>query len=307
MIALKPVLKDYLWGGAKLKDLFQRVGGERIAESWEVSAHADGTSTLPDGTLFSTYLKENPYAVDKKGSAFPVLIKYIDAKQNLSVQVHPCDEFARKYEGDNGKTETWYIVQADEGAGIYCGFSKDVDKAEFEAKIKDGTVEDCLNFIPVKAGDCFLIKAGTVHAIGAGCVICEVQQNSNVTYRVYDYNRRGADGKLRPLHVEKALQVINFQKFQDETGSGEKLPVQGGELRLLTQCEYFRCKELTLNGKYEDCNEQSYVAVNVLSGKGTINQTPFKKGDSFFIPCGERFTLEGEGTFILSDKPTEAI
>ena len=112
----------------------------------------------------------------------------------------------------------WYIVQADEGAGIYCGFKRDTTKEEFLRKVQGGTVEELLNFIPVKAGDCFLIKAGTVHAIGAGCVICEVQQSSNVTYRVYDYNRRDAQGNLRPLHIDKAAEVIDFNAFRDETG-----------------------------------------------------------------------------------------
>ena len=203
---MMPVFKDYLWGGEKLKTLFGRKNDGIIAESWEVSIHKDGESVLP-GTnkTFSEYLKENPSAVDKNGGNFPVLIKYIDAAKSLSVQVHPNDDYAQKYEHDNGKTEMWYIISADEGAGIYCGFKRDTNKEEFLEKVKDGTVEELLNFIPVKAGDCYLIKAGTVHAIGAGCVICEIQQNSNVTYRVYDYNRRGADGKLRQLHVEKAV------------------------------------------------------------------------------------------------------
>lgn len=201
-----------------MKELFGREnGGEKIAESREVSVHPDGLSGCEGGTL-AQYLKENPDAVDQAGSPFPVLVKYIDAKNNLSVQVHPNDEYAQAHEGDNGKTEMWYIVQADEGAGIYCGFKRDTTKEEFLRKVQDGTVEELLNFIPVRAGDCFLIKAGTVHAIGAGCVICEVQQSSNVTYRVYDYNRRDAQGNLRPLHIDKAAEVIDFNAFRDETG-----------------------------------------------------------------------------------------
>ena len=184
MKKLAPVLKDYLWGGYKLKGMFGRDnGGKKISESWEVSVHPDGESGCEGGTL-SGYLAANPKAVDPEGSPLPVLIKYIDAAQNLSVQVHPDDDYARRVEGDNGKTEMWYILSADEGAGIYCGFRRDTSKEEFLAKVSDGTVEELLNFIPVHAGDCHLIPAGTVHAIGAGCVICEVQQSSNVTYRV---------------------------------------------------------------------------------------------------------------------------
>ena len=217
MIKLQPVLKDYLWGGEKLKSLFGRKSEGIVAESWEVSVHRDGVSGIVGSNeSFSDYLAKNPRAVDERGGEFPVLIKFIDAAKNLSVQVHPNDEYARVHENDNGKTEMWYVVSADGGAGIYCGFIRDTDKAEFLRKVGDGTVEDLLNFIPVKAGDCFLIEAGTVHAIGAGCVICEVQQNSNVTYRVYDYNRLGADGKPRPLHVEKAVNVINFGAYRDQ-------------------------------------------------------------------------------------------
>lgn len=300
MIKLQPVLKDYLWGGMKLGPLFGRDnGGKKMSESWEVSVHPDGESLCEGGT-FADYLRAHPTAVDKEGSDFPVLIKYIDAAQNLSVQVHPDDAFARREENDNGKTEMWYIVQADAGAGIYCGFRRDTGREEFLRRVADGTVEELLNFIPVKAGDCYLIKAGTVHAIGAGCVICEVQQSSNVTYRVYDYNRLGADGKPRQLHVEKAVRVINFAKFKNETGSGAPEQVAGGTLRRLTACSYFSCRELALDGTYTECNDRSFTAVNVLSGEGRADGTPFRAGDSFFVPCGEAFSLEGNARIILT-------
>lgn len=300
MIKLQPVLKDYLWGGMKLGPLFGRDnGGKKMSESWEVSVHPDGESLCEGGT-FADYLRAHPTAVDREGSDFPVLIKYIDAAQNLSVQVHPDDAFARREENDNGKTEMWYIVQADAGAGIYCGFRRDTGREEFLRRVADGTVEELLNFIPVKAGDCYLIKAGTVHAIGAGCVICEVQQSSNVTYRVYDYNRLGADGKPRQLHVEKAVRVINFAKFKDETGSGAPEQVAGGTLRRLTACSYFSCRELALDGTYTECNDRSFTAVNVLSGEGRADGTPFRAGDSFFVPCGEAFSLEGNARIILT-------
>ena len=305
MIKLQPVLKDYLWGGMKLGPLFGRDnGGKKMSESWEVSVHPDGESLCEGGT-FADYLRAHPTAVDREGSDFPVLIKYIDAAQNLSVQVHPDDAFARREENDNGKTEMWYIVQADAGAGIYCGFRRDTGREEFLRRVADGTVEELLNFIPVKAGDCYLIKAGTVHAIGAGCVICEVQQSSNVTYRVYDYNRLGADGKPRQLHVEKAVRVINFAKFKDETGSGAPEQVAGGTLRRLTACSYFSCRELALDGTYTECNDRSFTAVNVLSGEGRADGVPFRAGDSFFVPCGEKFTLEGKAEIVLTTEGKE--
>ena len=196
----------------------------------------------------------------------------------------------------------WYIVGADEGAGIYCGLKNDTDKVEFANKIEDGTVEDLLNFIPVKEGDCFLIKAGTIHAIGAGCLICEIQQNSNVTYRVYDYNRVGADGKKRQLHIDKALDVINFSKFVDQTNSGEYKNINGNKLRHLTECKYFKCRELVLDNEYTEQNATSFTGINVLSGNGTINGITFNSGDSFFINCNEKFEIKGNAKIILTTK-----
>ncbi len=307
MIKLEPVLKDYLWGGEKLKTMFGRKADGIVAESWEVSVHRDGESKVAGADeTFPWYLKKNPTAVTPDGGEFPVLIKYIDAAKNLSVQVHPSDEYALSHENDNGKTEAWYIVSAEPGAGIYCGFRRDTDKDEFLKKVNDGTVEELLNFIPVKAGECYLIKAGTVHAIGAGCVICEVQQNSNVTYRVYDYNRRGADGKLRPLHVDKAVEVINFKAYKNETDGGEFVKVDGGKIKRLTECKYFRMRELRLDGKFTETNTRSFTAINIVSGAGEIDGEKFVAGDSFFVPAGETYELSGKATAIITtENPTK--
>lgn len=302
ILKLSPEIKDYIWGGVRLKQLFGRDnGGKKIAESWEVSVHPDGPSGSAAGTL-AEYLSKNPQAVDCAGNPFPVLIKYIDAKQNLSVQVHPDDGYARRIEGDNGKTEMWYILEADDGAGIYCGFKRDTCREEFLEKVKSGTVEELLNFIPVKKGDCFLIEAGTVHAIGAGCVICEVQQSSNVTYRVYDYNRKDADGNFRALHVDKAVDVINFNAFKDNTFSGGFESCKGGSIRRLTECRYFRCRELLLDGEYCGRAERSFVTLNVIEGSGKADGVPFECGDSFFVPCGKSFSIKGRAKIIITDK-----
>lgn len=304
MLKLIPALKDYVWGGNRLKTLYGREGGDKVAESWEVSVHPDGPSGIAGGGTLAEYLAARPEAAGGEGG-LPVLIKYIDAAQNLSVQVHPDDAFARREEGDNGKTEMWYVIGAEEGAGIYCGFRKDTDKDAFLAKVQDGSVQELLNFIPVKAGDCFLIEAGTVHAIGAGCLICEVQQSSNVTYRVYDYGRL-VNGKPRQLHLDKAMRVINFSAFRDRTGSGKKEPAgEGCALRHLTQCRYFRCRELTLGGTFAEQNDGSFTAIDFLSGEGEINGERFRAGDSFFIPCGEKFEIKGKGLAVLTDSPKE--
>ena len=284
--------------------MFGRDNGDKpVSESWEASVHPDGRSVIEgEGITLAEYLKQNPTAVDKSGSEFPVLIKYIDAKQNLSVQVHPSDEYARKYEGDNGKTEMWYILAADDGAGIYCGLKTAVEKEVFLSKVEDGTVEELLNFIPVKPGDCYLIEAGTLHAIGAGCVICEVQQNSNVTYRVYDYNRVGADGKKRELHVKKAMDVINFGRFTDGTGSGEWRNVGGGRMRLLTSCDYFTCFELDVKGEMTLFNSESFTVLCLIEGKAEIDGKFYSAGDSFFIDCGEKVDLCACARFIVTSK-----
>lgn len=305
MIKLNPVLKDNLWGGERLKSLFGKKSDGIIAESWEASVHKDGVSKIEGDTRdFVQYLSQNKNAVNKNGGEFPILIKYIDAAKKLSVQVHPSDEFAKKYENDNGKTEVWYVIEATAGAGIYCGFKRDVEKQEFIASLESGEVEDLLNFIPVKSGDCFLIEAGTVHAIGAGCVICEVQQSSNVTYRVYDYMRRDKNGNLRELHVDKAVQVINFSAFKDNTDSGAfiDLPNKNGKIRLLTACKYFKCRELVLNGEYAEQNDNSFTVINVLSGGGKIGERSFSAGDTFFVPCGEAFAISGDAKAILTSE-----
>ena len=276
------------------------IGEIRFSESWEVSVHPDGESKTETGTL-TQYISEHPECVGGDGR-FPILIKYIDAAQNLSVQVHPDDAYAQANEGDNGKTEMWYIISADEGAGIYCGFKRDTNREEFLEKVKDGTVEELLNFIPVKSGDCYLIEAGTVHAIGAGCVICEIQQNSNVTYRVYDYNRIGVDGKPRQLHVNKAVDVINFKKYEDRTNSGNNMEIDGGFIRKLTECKYFSCRKLELSGCYHETALGSFITVNILSGEGKINGEEYVAGDSFFISCGEEMQISGNCVAILTTR-----
>lgn len=300
-IRLTAVLKDYIWGGMRLKELFGRDnGGKIIAESWEVSVHENGPSTFDGGTL-KKLLEKHPEAVSPAGGGFPVLIKYIDAADKLSVQVHPDDEFAQRVEGDNGKTEMWYVMGASEGAGIYCGFKRDTSREEFLKAVSDCTVAELLNFIPVKEGDCYLIPAGTVHAIGAGCLICEVQQNSNVTYRVYDYDRRDAKGNPRELHVEKAVQVMDYTEFRDATNSGKPEKIAGGRIRKLTECKYFKCRELELDGEFEEKADNSFRALCVLGGEGEICGQKFVSGDSFFVPCGTSYKLRGNGKIIITD------
>lgn len=224
MIKLKSVYQEYIWGGSKIHELLHKDTGTlpRVAESWEVSTHPAGKSIVENGAFRGKTLNEyfdqigwgtaGRYAA--RNHQLPILIKYIDAKENLSIQVHPNDKYAKKHEGDNGKNEMWFVLAADEGAFIYLGFSRDVTKEEIKRRIADNTLEEVLNRVEVKPNEAFYIPAGTVHAIGAGCLICEVQQTSNVTYRIYDYGRTDENGNPRELHVKKALDVLDYRRTE---------------------------------------------------------------------------------------------
>ena len=217
---LSPAFKDYLWGGTKLRDVYgKKCDYEKVAESWELSTHPAGQSVIDggeyDGLKFGEYLeKVGAKALGVNGAKFkefPVLIKFIDAKQPLSVQVHPSDEYALRVEGEYGKTEMWYVVDCEPGASLYFGVNRALTKEEFKKRIEDNTLTDVLYKADVKKGDVFFIQSGTIHAIGAGILICEIQQNSNTTYRVYDYGRRGADGKLHgDVNFEEASAVAGY-------------------------------------------------------------------------------------------------
>jgi len=296
ILKMVPALKDYIWGGTKLVTKWGKKAEGKVAESWELSTHRDGPSGIdgrPKVTLRDVVNAENMGSNCWGLDRFPVLIKLIDAEQKLSVQVHPADEYALVREGDLGKTEMWYIADCEEGSGIYLGFSRDVSKEEVERAIADGSIEGLLNFIPVKKGDSFLIEAGTIHTICAGVTICEIQQNSNVTYRVYDYNRVDKSGRKRKLHVEKALDVLSFKKY---------LPRGRKEDNVLASCKYFTVEERSFSGKEElFCGGSSFNAVSVLEGKGDIEGISFRKGDTFFVPAGYgRYSLSGEGLFLLT-------
>ena len=221
-IKLTPAYKDYIWGGTKLKTMYNKHSAlDIVAESWELSAHKDGESIVADGPYSGLTLTQYLNAIGnsalgtnaKNFDYFPILIKLIDARSALSVQVHPDDSYALEHEGEYGKTEMWYILDCEENASLYYGFKKDVTKEEYKNAIENNTLTDILNKIPVHKGDVFFIPAGTVHAIGAGILICEIQQNSNTTYRVYDYNRRDKKGNTRPLHVERQSPYLIYLRL----------------------------------------------------------------------------------------------
>ena len=268
ILKLKPTLKDYLWGGTRLKTEYKmETDLEKVAEAWVLSTHKDGPSVVLNGELQGKTLTEAVEALGRdclgeKGKEFeffPILIKLIDAKDDLSVQVHPDDEYALKTEGEYGKTEMWYIVDCEPGATLYYGFKHKISKEEFKSRINDNTLTDVLNKVPVKKGDVFFIQSGTIHAIGSGILIAEIQQNSNTTYRVSDYGRLGADGKPRPLHIDKAVEVTTL----DTAVVQADLPAG-----TLAQCKYFTVKLHSVeNEKVINVGNDSFSSLLCLDGE----------------------------------------
>jgi mannose-6-phosphate isomerase len=290
---LYPEYKDYIWGGEKLKIRYNKETEKTpCAESWEFSFHKDGLTRLADGrTLLESVTEKELGENFRKFPFFPLLIKFIDARESLSVQVHPSDEYALKNENSFGKTEMWYIVEAEEGAGIYLGFKHSVTKEEYEQAIIDGRLTELLNFYQVKAGECYFIPSGTIHAIGAGCLICEVQQNSNVTYRVYDYDRKDKNGNKRELHVKRAVEVTNLNKFQLEKFEN-----------CLGRCLYFTAEKQVVEGATElFTDEKTFHCVTCVLGCGFIDDREVKQGDSFFVPANHgKYTLKGDLVAIIT-------
>lgn len=311
ILKLKPVFKDYIWGGNRLRNEFGFESEyDKMAEGWMLSCHKDGENVILNGKYsgktLSEITKENPDMLGingKKFDYFPILIKLIDAKNDLSVQVHPNNEYAMRVEKEYGKTECWYILDCEEGAELIYGFNRNLTPEEFRQKIEDNTFLEAVNKVKVKKGDFFFIEAGTLHAIGKGIFLAEIQQNSNTTYRVYDYGRLGADGKPRELHVEKAVDVTNCAPPKRPTSPEGDLKVcDGYSEQLLTKCDLFNVEEICVSEKYEGvADESSFVSVLVTDGCGKIDNIDIKKGDSLFIPSGYgRFTVCGNIKAIIT-------
>ena len=310
-IKLVPEFKEIIWGGNKLKTEYNKKSNlKNIAESWELTVRPDGMNKIAggefDGITLSEYIEKNGFGVvtNKAMDRFPLLIKFIDAEDNLSIQVHPDDEYAMKKANSLGKTEMWYIIDAKPGAKLVYGLKPGCDIKSLEKAISDGTVEEQLNFVDVKKGDVFFIPSGLVHAIGAGILLAEIQQNSNITYRVYDYNRLGKDGKPRDLHVEDALNVI-VNRDDDEI---EKIQfsTNAKNINSLASCEFFKVDKYNIDGDFAfSTNAESFNSLLCLSGKGNINYKGEKfsisKGDSYFIPANiGDYTVEGNLEIIVS-------
>lgn len=300
-LKLKAACKDYLWGGTRLRtEYHQKSDADKVAESWELSCHRDGPSVVANGEFAGLTLPEYFERAGKevlgtnceKFPDFPILIKLIDAKERLSVQVHPDNEYARTHEGGFGKTEMWYVVDCEKGAGMYYGFDHAIPKEEFRKRIEDNTLLEALNRVEVHQGDVLFIESGTLHAIGAGILVAEIQQNSNLTYRVYDYGRIGKDGKPRELHIEKAIDVAKRERPSRPVGpQGKPEQLEGCTRTLLASCEYFTVYRMTVSDAEFTAEAKSFHSILCLDGDATLLAggkplLTFRKGDSVFVPAG---------------------
>lgn len=314
-LKMRPCYKEYLWGGTRLKREFGKTDAPDVtAESWELSGHPDGASQVAEGALAGKTIAElgaldraGFWGRDCRGPEFPVLVKLIDAKKDLSIQVHPSNETALADRGEQGKAEMWYIVDCEPQAFLYYGFSQYVTQAEFLARSRGGSICQVLNRVPVAKGDVFYILPGTIHAIGAGIVIAEIQQSSNTTFRVYDYQRRGADGAQRPLHLERAAQVADYTPVipqECRANSGVSFPEF--TMTEMFSCRYFRAFRIDVRRAAAlRCDGRSFQHLLCVEGDGLIRTEegtyPLRQGDSYFMPAalGE-YRIEGRCRVLLS-------
>lgn len=311
---LRPSGKDYLWGGQRLSDEFdKRIEMSPLAETWECSTHPDGPSYVDNGEYegleLAAILKQYPEYLGTRHAGMnelPILIKFIDAKKDLSVQVHPTDEYAKKHEnGQLGKTEMWYVLDACKDAKLVYGLNHDNDKETIRNAIAKGILINYLQQVPVKKDDLFFIEAGTIHAIGAGTLVAEIQENSNLTYRLYDYDRIGKDKKKRELHVEKALAVANLKSSAEPRQPLRVLKYrQGVASELLCRCRYFEVYRMIINTERRQvvhyrADEVSFRVLLCVNGCGTVTYEDgtitFYKGDCIFVPA-DSVTLRIHGS-----------
>ena len=305
LLFMKPYMREMIWGGEKLKQMYgYETESDHIGEAWLVSAHQDGQSTVDGGTCDGLTLKElweqhRELFGGMEGDKFPLLVKLIDARDNLSIQVHPDDVYAGEHEnGEKGKTECWYVVDCEEGADIIIGHRAQT-KEELKELVDAGKWDDLLSVLPIHPGDFFYIPAGTVHAIRKGTLILETQQNSDITYRLYDYGRL-QDGKPRKLHISQSLDVIRCPHAVPETReTEEQLP--GARRQVLVRCPLFTVARWNVEGTYVMEQPYPFLIVDVLEGSGTVNGRKIRKGDHFLAPSGSGdLTFEGELLLITS-------
>lgn len=313
-IKFHPILKERLWGGTKLKEVLGKpIISEITGESWELSAVEGDVSVVSNGELAGTTLQqlidEHPNdllgksVVDRFGKEFPILIKFIDAKQDLSIQLHPSDALAKKRHNSFGKTEMWYIMAADPKAQLIVGFNKEVSKEEYVHSLDNNTLLDLLNYETVKEGDTFFINTGKIHAIGAGVLLAEIQQTSDITYRVFDFNRMDKNGNLRELHTELALDAIDYRKKDDFKVAYSK---EIDKVNAMVDCPYFKTNflQLSKNQTLDTKKRESFTIYMCVGGSVVVStehgEAKISKGETVLVPAiSKNITLRTEGAKLL--------
>jgi mannose-6-phosphate isomerase len=311
-LIFEPILKDRIWGGTKLKTYLGKgsLPTETTGESWELSAVEGDVSIIKEGAykgkLLTDILQDYPAELlgtkvhSQFGEQFPLLFKFLDAKSDLSIQVHPNDELAKKRHNSFGKTEMWYVMQADEGAGLIVGFKEKSGPEKYLEHLNNKTLIDILNEVKPKVGDVYYLETGTVHAIRAGIVVAEIQQTSDITYRIYDWDRVDANGQSRELHVEQALEAMNY----DVTDTKRSYSKEDNKSNLVVRCPYFATNFLPLDGKVTmQKNGKSFTVYICTDGEYTVTageiKYDFKKGDTILIPGAlTHFSLSGKATLL---------
>ena len=296
-LKFEPILKERLWGGTKLQsELAKNIVGDAIGESWELSGVKGDISKVKNGKLSGIALTElietyqgkllGESVINRFGEDFPILIKFIDAKKDLSIQLHPNDELAKERHNSFGKTEMWYIMQADEDANLIVGFNKDVTRKEYEKHLKENTLSELLNYESIEEGNTFFINTGKVHAIGAGTLLAEIQQTSDITYRIYDWNRKDKDGNTRELHTELALDAIDY-KMKDDFKV--KYPNHYNVRNEMVDCPYFKTNFIKVNQNltFDLSDRDSFTIYMCVQGEGSIENEygseAIKRGETVLI------------------------
>ncbi|MFD2101735.1 type I phosphomannose isomerase catalytic subunit [Flagellimonas iocasae] len=313
-LKFKPILKERLWGGTKLKDVLGKpIDSDITGESWELSGVQGDISEVANGPLEGISLKElivdhgekllGKSVVERFGTEFPILIKFIDAKQDLSIQLHPNDDLAKERHNSFGKTEMWYIMDADPGAKLIVGFNKNVEKEEYIHSLEKGTLLELMNYEEISEGDTFFINTGKIHAIGAGTLLAEIQQTSDITYRVYDFDRKDKNGNLRELHTSLAVDAIDYELKDDfKVAYANKKDV----VNTMVDCPYFKTNFLDLDGDlYQDISKRdSFTIYMCVGGEATISNdwgsAAIKRGETILIPaCSSNVNINTHGAKLL--------
>lgn len=310
-LQFEPILKERIWGGEKLKTILNKPITSRITgESWELSTVEGDVSVVANGELkgksLMELIDESPNEIlgtevyKRFGKQFPLLFKYLDAREDLSIQVHPNDKLAKERHNSFGKTEMWYVTQADADARIIVGFKEDSSKEEYLKHLNDKTLVSILDTVKAKPGDVFFLETGTVHAIGAGLVVAEIQQTSDITYRLYDFDRKDAQGNTRELHVDLALDAINYNKVDTQ----KKYETKTNTSNVVVDCPYFTTNFLPLENKLEVSKSgASFTVYMCIEGSFEIEYSGFKqtyiKGDTILVPAEiNAFILNGNASIL---------